>query len=70
MLKVEIDKESCKGCALCTTSCPKGLMVMSKTELNKKGVHPAEISDQNECTSCALCAIMCPDVVITVRKEV
>ena len=68
MLKVEIDKEGCKGCALCVTACPKGLVEMSKTQLNKKGVHPAEITNQDECTSCTLCAVMCPDVVITVRK--
>ena len=68
MLKIEIDREGCKGCALCTTACPQGIMVMSKTELNKKGVHPAEITDMDACTSCALCAVMCPDVVITVRK--
>ena len=68
MAKVVIDKEGCKGCALCTTACPKGLVVMSKTELNKKGVHPAEVINQDECTSCALCAVMCPDVVMTVSK--
>ena len=69
MQKLEIDKEACKGCALCTTACPKGLIKMSLTELNNKGVHPAEITDLDSCISCALCAIMCPDVVITVRKE-
>ena len=68
MLKIEIDKEACKGCALCTTACPKGLMVMSKTELNRKGVHPAQINNLDDCNSCTLCAVMCPDVVITVRK--
>jgi len=68
MFKVEIDKDGCKGCALCTTSCPKGLVVMSKTQLNIKGVHPAEITNQDDCISCALCAIMCPDMIITVNK--
>jgi 2-oxoglutarate ferredoxin oxidoreductase subunit delta len=68
MIKVEIDKDGCKGCAKCTTACPKGIMVMAKNELNVKGVHPAEVTDQDECTSCTLCAVMCPDLIITVRK--
>ena len=69
MQKIEIDKEGCKGCALCVPACPKGLISMAKTVLNKKGVHPAEITNLNDCISCALCAVNCPDVVITVRKE-
>ena len=69
MQKVEIDREGCKGCALCVAACPKGLIAMSKTILNKKGVHPAEITHLSDCISCALCAINCPDVVITVRKD-
>ena len=68
MQKVEIDKEGCKGCALCTTACPKGLVVMSTTQLNKKGVHPAEFTNNDNCISCALRAMICPDVVITVNK--
>jgi len=63
-----IDKETCKGCALCTAACPKKIVVMSATELNKKGVHPAEISDPDSCTGCALCAVMCPDIAVTVMK--
>ena len=36
--------------------------------LNKKGYHPAHITDAEKCIACAMCATMCPDVVITVEK--
>lgn len=66
--KVVFDEERCKGCELCTTVCPKGIIKMSD-RINSHGYHPAEVTDQDECISCGLCAQMCPDVVITVYKE-
>lgn len=67
MPKVTINEERCKGCGLCATACPKKLVVMSD-KLNKKGYHPATISDIKKCLGCAMCATMCPDVAITVEK--
>lgn len=66
--KVVFDEERCKGCELCTTVCPKGIIKMAD-RINSHGYHPAEVTDQDECISCGLCAQMCPDVVITVYKE-
>ena len=40
-----------------------------KKKLNKKGYHPAGITDQSKCIACAMCATICPDVVIKVEKE-
>lgn len=68
MLRVEFDEDRCKGCELCTTACPKGIIVMAG-HLNAMGFHPATVVDQESCISCAFCARMCPDVVITVRRE-
>ncbi|PLY12314.1 MAG: tungsten formylmethanofuran dehydrogenase [Desulfuromonas sp.] len=69
--KLNIDEERCKGCALCTTVCPRNLVKLSDT-MNKLGFLPANISDKDleSCTSCALCAQMCPDVAISVYREV
>ncbi len=69
-MKVVIDENRCKGCALCTIVCPKQLVKLSDT-LNRQGFLPARISakDLEACTSCALCAQMCPDVAITVYRE-
>lgn len=66
--RVVFDEERCKGCELCTTVCPKGIIKMAD-RINSHGYHPAEVIDQDECISCGLCAQMCPDVVITVYKE-
>ena len=67
--KVTIDENRCKGCGLCVRACPKKIMQLSKTKLNEKGYHPAEVIDQEACIACASCAWSCPDTVITVEKE-
>ena len=66
--KVIFDIERCKGCELCTTVCPVGIIKMSK-EINSNGYNFPEIDNQDSCLSCGLCAKMCPDVVITVYKK-
>ncbi len=68
MPKLTIAKNLCKGCGLCVTVCPKGILKLSETELNDKGYSPVEITDMDMCTACASCAKMCPDVVFTVEK--
>jgi 2-oxoglutarate ferredoxin oxidoreductase subunit delta len=68
--KIVIDTSRCKGCALCTTACPRELLHMSST-LNRQGYFAAEIvpEDLARCTSCTLCAQMCPDLAIGVFRE-
>ena len=66
--RIIIHETRCKGCELCTTACPKKLIVMSKS-INASGYHPAEITDQSQCIGCAFCAMMCPDVAIEVERE-
>ena len=68
MAKVTFSEDLCKGCGLCVTACPKGIVKLSDTRLNVKGHHPAEITDPSACIACAFCATMCPDCVITVEK--
>ena len=68
MAKVTFEKDLCKGCGLCIAACPKGILSLSKSEINQKGHHPAQIDDQEKCIACAFCATMCPDCVITVEK--
>lgn len=69
MSKIVIDETLCKGCALCTIACPRGLLRLGE-KLNRFGFLPAEMPAECErdCTSCALCAQMCPDVAITVYR--
>lgn len=68
MAKVIFQEERCKGCGLCESACPKGIIVLSKEKINAKGYHPAEITDETQCIACASCAMMCPDTVITVER--
>lgn len=67
MVSVRIDRDKCKGCGLCTLSCPKKIVKISDG-LNAKGYHPAEVTDPDACIGCAFCARMCPDCVIEVEK--
>ena len=66
-IRVNFNTEKCKGCELCTTVCPNGLLVMSK-HLNKKGYAVASITDQDKCIACYSCALICPDLVITISE--
>ena len=70
MNRVTFVSDLCKGCGLCVDACPRKIIRLDTSILNKKGYHPAVMTDQEKCTACALCATMCPDVVITVEKNV
>ena len=69
MVKFTINEELCKGCGLCVRACPKKILQLSKTKLNAKGYHPAEMTDFAAGIACASCARTCPDVVIRIEKE-
>ena len=68
MAKVIFNEERCKGCGLCVTACPKGIVALEKEKINAKGYHPAGVNEQEKCIGCASCALMCPDTVITVER--
>lgn len=68
MPKVIFREERCKGCMLCTSACPVGIVIMDESRLNSKGFHPATVIEMEKCKGCTLCARMCPDLVIEVEK--
>ena len=68
MAKMTFRTDRCKGCGLCVSACPKGLLAIAKDKINQKGHHPAEITDPEKCVGCASCAIMCPDCIIEVER--
>lgn len=53
MAKVTINENTCKGCELCTTACPKHIISLAKDKLNLKGYHPACVTNPDECIGCA-----------------
>ena len=65
---ISIDNERCKGCALCTSVCPKKIIEIQKNGHNSKGYYTAHCTDNEKCISCAMCAMMCPDCAIKVEK--
>ena len=69
MNRITFDADRCKGCGLCVGVCPKKILTLDTDKLNKKGYHPAAITDQSACIACAMCATVCPDVVIRVEKD-
>lgn len=68
MAKLTFRTDRCKGCGLCVSACPKGLIALAKDKINPKGHHPAELTKPEECVGCASCAIMCPDCIIEVER--
>lgn len=63
---IVIDIQRCKGCQVCFSACPNGVISMAN-QVNSKGYNYAEPVSE-ECIGCANCAIVCPDGVITVYK--
>ena len=68
MAKLTVRTDRCKGCGLCVSACPKGLIAIAEDKINQRGHHPAELTDPEKCVGCASCAIMCPDCIIEVER--
>ena len=65
--QLSIDKERCKGCALCVSVCPKKVLELSD-EVNAGGHFPAYQARPEDCNYCAICCMMCPDVAISITE--
>ena len=65
---IQIDRERCKGCALCIDFCAKDCISLSE-ELNVKGYFIVVFDGDKECTACRNCALMCPEVAIEVSTS-
>ncbi|MBE5902596.1 MAG: 4Fe-4S dicluster domain-containing protein [Lachnospiraceae bacterium] len=66
---LSIREERCKGCELCVSVCPKGVLAINKDKPNAAGYFPASVVKQDECVGCQSCVRMCPDVAITIEKK-
>ncbi len=66
---IEVNTESCKGCGVCVSICPVGVLELGK-DVNGKGYYYVVMKNgEKDCIGCAGCAMICPDSVITVYKQ-
>ena len=63
-----INDVRCKGCELCVSVCPKGVLYINKEDANAAGYYPAAVKEQNDCIGCQSCVRMCPEVAIRIEK--
>ena len=65
MSKIKLDVSRCKGCFLCTSVCPKGVLIPS-SQLGEKGFGTVQLKDEENCIGCGACYKMCPDYCIEI----
>jgi len=65
---IEIVLDWCKGCEICIKRCPVDAFEMSDA-LNKRGIYPPKLKEDNNCNFCRLCELLCPDFAITVIPD-
>ena len=68
MAKITVKADTCKGCGLCMTACPRKIIGFDREKINSKGYHPAVLLEEEKCIGCAMCAQMCPDCAIIVER--
>jgi 2-oxoglutarate ferredoxin oxidoreductase subunit delta len=59
--QIDIFRDWCKNCGICSAFCPKGCIRMSE-----EGV--PEIVEGAQCSGCGWCEVHCPDFAISVRE--
>ena len=65
---IEVREDWCKGCNLCIERCPVDALEESDM-LNRRGVRPPRLKQENECNYCRLCELICPDLAIIVIPD-
>ena len=58
---VQVDKEKCTGCGLCTKACKAGRMILVD--------NVAQVNPMAACVACAACMGMCPTRALNVVKD-
>lgn len=62
---IVLQSQLCKGCELCVTFCPEGILEMGE-ELNTKSYHypHAKTDKEADCKQCRYCERICPELSI------
>ncbi len=65
---VQISAHLCKGCCLCVSACPPGVLAQSDF-LNRQGYYAISYRGTG-CTGCGVCFYVCPEPgALTVRRH-
>lgn len=59
---IELNRERCNGCHLCTEVCPRGVFIIEEKK--------ARIVDRDKCIECGACALNCETKAISVDAGV
>jgi len=62
VVSLQMDREKCTGCGLCTVVCPHGVFVLEAKK--------ARLYDRDACMECGACAQNCPAGAIRVKPGV
>jgi 2-oxoglutarate ferredoxin oxidoreductase subunit delta len=62
---IVVDPKLCKGCQICISVCPHGVLKKSEV-VDNRGFFLPRIVDLEACKVCKLCEMECPDFAISV----
>lgn len=63
-----VNDDWCKGCNICIERCPVDALEESD-KLNRRGVRPPQLKQDNNCNYCRLCELLCPDLALAVIPD-
>ncbi len=63
--RIVVDTKLCKGCHICISVCPYGVLGKDD-EVDNRGFFLPVVEDLEACTVCRLCEMECPDFAICV----
>jgi len=62
---IVVDPKLCKGCHICISVCPHGVLKKSEV-VDNRGFFLPRVIDLEACKVCKLCELECPDFAISV----
>jgi 2-oxoglutarate ferredoxin oxidoreductase subunit delta len=62
---IVVDPKMCKGCHICISVCPHGVLRKSEV-VDNRGFFLPIVNDFEACKVCMLCELECPDFAISV----
>ncbi|NLK67188.1 MAG: 4Fe-4S binding protein [Campylobacteraceae bacterium] len=65
---VWVNESACKGCKICVSYCPAGVIAMRDEPTSIVGAI-VEVVDESSCIGCRECEFHCPDFAIFVADE-